>query len=180
MAEEDQAKELDLESGDQAASEEQAKASPVKKLIPIVAAALLSGAAVAGYFVFFGGGGEPELAAEEQEEEPELPAEQAQYLALDPPFVINVPDRGRQRFLQASVTVMSRDPSALLSVEEHMPVIRHNITNVLSAQTIASIQTPGGIEQVRAAATDQINKLLIEEYGSEAIEEVLFTAFVMQ
>ena len=114
------------------------------------------------------------------EEEAVPVMEEAHYLELEPAFVINLPDRGRQRFLQATITIMSRNRAAILTADTHMPAIRHNLSRVLSAQSIETIQSPGGIEQVREEAKVELNKILLDEYGSEAIEEVLFTAFVMQ
>lgn len=170
-------KELDLDSeGQEQESEGSGKSR--KKIILIAAAALvLLGGGAAAYLML---GSDPEATdvAEAEEEEP-VP-EQAVYLELDPPFVVSLPDRGRQRFLQANITVRSRDRASILKLEQHMPAVRHNLSNILSAQTVSSIQTPGGIEQVRQEATEQLNKILSEELDSEAIEDVLFTSFVMQ
>jgi flagellar FliL protein len=104
-----------------------------------------------------------------------------EYLALTPAFIINFPYQGKQRFLQASLTVMSRDPGGLAAVTEHMPAIRHNLINLFSAQMFTVAESPAtGIEPLRQLATREIQEVLIREYGSEGIEEVLFTAFVMQ
>ena len=180
MAKATNEKELDLEEKEEAGEEaaESVLAKFKKKLILIGLAVVLLISVGAAAFFFLGGeaGSESEIA----ESETLVPEDKAEYLVLDPPFIINLPDRGRQRFLQASVTVMSRSPGALLTLQEHMPAIRHHLSIVLSAQSIASIQSPGGIEQVRREATIALNKILLEEYGSDAIDEVLFTAFVMQ
>ncbi|NKB31546.1 MAG: flagellar protein [Pseudomonadales bacterium] len=178
MAEDKEKKELDIESEEGDAAEESGSPNSKKKLFLIVGAVLVLAGGGAGAFFLLGG--EPEPVEELVEEEIEIPDEKAIYLELEPAFIINLPDRGRQRFLQATITVMSRNPSALLKVEEHMPAVRHNLSNLLSAQTIELIQSPGGLEQVRTEATDELNRILLEEYGSEAIESVLFTAFVMQ
>ncbi len=104
-----------------------------------------------------------------------------EYLQLEPAFIINFPYQGRQRFLQASLTVMSRDPEGLAAVTEHMPAIRHNLINLFSAQMLTVAESPAtGIEPLRQLVTREIQDVLIREYGSEGIEEVLFTAFVMQ
>ncbi len=104
-----------------------------------------------------------------------------EYLPLEPSFIINFPYQGRQRFLQASLTVMSRDPEGLAAVTEHMPAIRHNLINLFSAQMLTVADSPAtGIEPLRQLVTREIQDILIREYGSEGIEEVLFEAFVMQ
>lgn len=169
-------KELDLESADQEQEAEGSGKSRKKLILIGLAALLLIGGGAGAYLFLFSADDAMEMA--EEMEEP--PIEQAVYLELEPPFVVSLPDRGRQRFLQASITVRSRNHEAILRLEEHMPAIRHSLSNVLSAQTVGSIQTQGGIEQVRNEATDQINKILSEELQGEAIEDVLFTGFVMQ
>lgn len=171
-------KELNLESEKVDGAEESESPKSKKKLFVLLAVALLLlGGGAAAYFFLLA---EPEDVAELAEEEIEIPDGKAIYLELEPAFVINLPDKGRQRFIQATITVMSRRMGAILKVDEHMPAIRHNLSNVLSAQTIETIQSPGGLEGVRKEALEVVNKLLLEEYGSEAIESVLFTAFVMQ
>ena len=169
-------KELDLEA-DETESSEEPSGSGKKKLFIIIAAVALLGGGGAAYFLL---GGEDESAEVAEVEEEVVPQEQAVYLELDPPFVISLPARGRQRFLQANITLMSRDREAILKVEQHMPAVRHHLSNILSAQSLESIQSEGGIELVRTEATEQINRLLIEDLESTAIEEVLFTTFVMQ
>lgn len=176
MAEDAEEKELNLDEGGDTTSDSDTPPKSKTKLIAIIAVLLLA-AGGAGYF-YLGPSGESE--DETLEAEVEVPVEEAHYLTLEPVFIVNLPDRGKQRFLQASITLMARSSTALFRIEQNMPVIRHNITNILSAQTISSIQSSDGIEQVRSQALDQINTVLTVELGSEAIEQVLFTSFVMQ
>lgn len=175
MAEDTDEKELNLDDGDDASPEAPPKSK--KKLIVIAAVVLLLIMGGAAYFFLSGSDSADEEMAEE---EVEIPIEEAFYLAIDPVFVVNLPDRGKQRFLQAKITLMTRDEAILMKIEQHMPVIRHHLTNVLSAQTISSIQTDGGIQQVRAEALEEINGVLSSEFATQAVEEVLFTSFVMQ
>ena len=177
MAEEKPEKELDLEADENESSEEETGSNKKRLFMIIGAVVLLAGGAAAYFFLL---GGDDEAAEVVEVEEEVIPQEQAEYLELDPPFVISLPARGRQRFLQANITVMSRSRAAILKVEEHMPAVRHHLSNILSAQSLESLQSAGGIELVRTEATEQINQLLLDEYGGEAIEEILFTSFVMQ
>ncbi len=175
MADDNQETELDLEP-EQSVGDGAKSGKSKRKLFAIIGLLALVAAGAGGYY-FFMGSTESEELAEEEVEEP-IPA--AFYLELDPVFIINLPDKGKQRFLQTSVTVMSRSQAAIRKFEQHMPVFRHHLNNVLSTQTISSIQSPGGIEDARVQALEQINRVLVEELGSEAIETVLFTSFVMQ
>lgn len=175
MAEDNQETELELDAEQSAADGARAGKSK-KKLLAIVGLLVVIAAGAGGYWFLMGDEDPEEVATEEVES----PIDAAFYLKLEPVFIINLPDKGKQRFLQTSVTVMSRSNDSIMKVEQHMPVIRHHLTNVLSAQTITSIQSPGGIEKARIQALDSINRVLVEEFGSEAIEQILFTSFVMQ
>ncbi len=103
-----------------------------------------------------------------------------QYLDLTPSFVVNFPHLGRQRFLQANLTIMSRDAEALQAVTNHMPVVRHNLINLFSAQLLLVFEDPSGLEDLRALATEEVQAILQAEIGRKGIEEVLFTSFVLQ
>lgn len=153
---------------------------PAKKgkkglMIGALAGVLLIGGG-AGAFLFMGG--QP---AELEVAEPAGPVlGPVQYLELTPSFIVNFPHQGRQRFLQASISVMSRDPEALDAVSQHMPVVRHNLINLLNAQMLLVFEDPTGIELLRQLATQEVKQVLMREIGREGIEEVLFTNFVMQ
>lgn len=144
-------------------------------LIGALAAVLVLGGG-AGAFLFMGG--EP---ADPASTEPDVPIlGPVQYLELAPSFIVNFPHQGRQRFLQASISIMSRDTEALDAITQHMPVVRHNLINLLSAQMLLVFEDPTGIELLRQLATQEVKQVLMREIGREGIEEVLFTNFVMQ
>ena len=155
----------------------------MKKIILIVAViVVLVAAGLAAWLLFLRPA--PEDAAAETEE---AVAEEAcvhsgpvQYLELAPSFVVNFPHQGRQRYMQASLSVMSRDSEAIAAVSRHMPLIRHNLINLFSAQLLLVFEDPSGIERLRQLATAEVQQVLINEIGREGIEEVLFTNFVMQ
>lgn len=145
-------------------------------LIAIVGGVLLLGGAGGAWFFLMGG--EPEPVGEQVAVTP--PLGPVQYLDLAPAFIVNFPHQGRQRFLQANISVMSRDPAAIAAVSQHMPVIRHNLINLLSAQMLLVFEDPTGVEVLRQLATQEVKQVLVREIGREGIEEVLFTNFVMQ
>lgn len=152
--------------------------SKKKLLIGAIAALVLAVAGGAAWFLLMGGDETESVDAESAVVVP--PQAPVQYLELSPAFIVNFPHQGRQRFMQATVTVMSRDAEALQAVTQHMPVIRHNLINLLSAQLILVFEDPAGIEQLRQMATDEVNQVLRREIGREGIEQLLFTNFVMQ
>lgn len=151
-----------------------------KKMIIIIAAVAVLMLGIGGGAAFFllgsgGGGGEGEEAA------PEVVLGEMQYMDLSPAFIVSFPYQGRQRYLQASLSIMSRDAEAMAAVTEHMPIIRHNLLNLLTAQMLGVAESPQpGIENLRNLATAEVKAILHEEIGRDGIEQVIFTAFVMQ
>jgi flagellar protein FliL len=149
-----------------------------KKMIIIIAAVAVLMLAVGGGAAFFllGSSGEGS-----EEAAPEIVLGEMQYMDLSPAFIVSFPFQGRQRYLQASLSIMSRDAEALAAVTEHMPIIRHNLLNLLTAQMLGVAESPQpGIENLRNLATAEVKAVLHQEIGRDGIDQVIFTAFVMQ
>ena len=174
----DDEKELDLEEGAEEETEDGGKSK--KKLIIIAAGAILLIVVAAAAYFFLFAGSDDEGMDEGGEEVEEVVLSMAQYLPLDPSFIVNFSDRGRQRFLQADITIMTRDPSVIMELEEHMPMVRHSLTSVLSAGSLSMLQSSGGVSNTQQQVTTELQRLLSEELGGGVIEQVLFTTFVMQ
>ena len=95
--------------------------------------------------------------------------------------MVNLADIEVLRFVQAEIDLMSRDPDVALLIEQHMPAIRHQLVLTLSMQNFADLLAPGGKDALLEAIRARINTLLAEfSEQEEAIEEVYFSAFVMQ
>lgn len=149
-------------------------------MMATIALLVLGGAGAAWFFLFSGGGAAPSEQTTGESGEQQTPQGPVEYLALSPSFIVNFPHEGRQRYLQAELTVMSRDPQALAAVQQHMPVIRHNLITLFNAQLLLVFEDPTGVETLRQLATEEVRSVLQEEIGRPGIEEVLFTTFVMQ
>ncbi|WP_312290239.1 flagellar basal body-associated FliL family protein [Stutzerimonas nitrititolerans] len=103
------------------------------------------------------------------------------YEVLAPAFVVNFSNNGgRQRYMQVSVALMSRDQIALDALKEHMPLLRNQLVMLFSSQDFATIATPVGQEMLRQQATASVQELANKEIGKLAVEQVLFTNFVLQ
>ena len=149
-------------------------------ILSVVGVLVLGGAV--GATLFFTGafsGGEHEEEAAAKPDKKKTP-KQAQYLALDPPFVVNFETQNQIRFLQIAVEVMTREPASLESVKLHMPAIRNNLVILFSSQDAVAVGTREGKEQLRVATLAEINKILKKETGEAGLEAVYFTSFVMQ
>lgn len=104
----------------------------------------------------------------------------ALYQPLEPAFTVNYAHGGRQRYMQASVVLMGRDPEAMTALAEHLPLIRNRLVMLFSSAEFESLMTAEGKETLRAQATLAVQELMEQELGKPAIESVLFTNLVLQ
>ncbi len=105
----------------------------------------------------------------------------AQYVALEPAFVVNLDGGGASRFLQVEVQLMTRDATSATDLETHAPAIRANLLMLFSQQQADSLGSRAGKEKLQAAALAEVNRLLKAETGKpKAAEALMFTSFVMQ
>lgn len=116
---------------------------------------------------------EPEVAVD-------LPPPPAIYYPLKPPIIVNFSVKGRQRFLQAELTLMTRENDVVSAVQLHQPMIRNALVLLIGGKEYAEIQSAEGKELLRQQCLQEIQRLLQQEIGKPGIEQVLFTNFVMQ
>lgn len=115
-----------------------------------------------------------------EKEAPARSTGDVQYIALNPPFVVNFGGQSTARFLQISMEVSTRDDSIVKAIEKHMPVIRNNLVLLLSSQDQQEISTREGKEKLRGESLAEIQRILKKHTGKTGIQDVYFTSFVMQ
>jgi flagellar FliL protein len=154
--------------------------SKLPLIISAVAVLAAAGTGAGWYMASVKADQSAKAAAEAAKPKPRLPAP-AQYLALDPPFVVNLSGglEGPQ-YLQVEIQLMTRDAAALASLEQHSPAIRARLLMLLSQQSSASIADRPGKERLQAQALAEVQRLMRAETGKPAAEELLFTSFVTQ
>ena len=154
----------------------------LKLIIMIVLGLLLAVGLSVGGTLYFMSRGASEKPAEEASQANAPPQRAtAIYEVLAPAFIVNFANTGgRQRYMQVSVALMSRDQAALDALKEHMPLLRNQLVMLFSSQEFASLATPVGQEMLRQKATASVQALAEKEIGKLAIEQVLFTNFVLQ
>ena len=132
---------------------------------------------MAGAVVFFMMGDSDTADAEEEvvEEVIEPPI----YLALNPPILSTFNVEGRQRYMQVSLSVMSRSQESLDAVEYHMPVIRSKLNALYGGVDFRMAQSAEGKVALQEETVEIMNGVL-EAEGEPLIESVYFTNFVMQ
>lgn len=152
-----------------------------KNIIIAVIALVLVGGSVGATLYFLGFfEDESEVVAEEGEIEPVEVKQPAIYFPIKPVFIVNFQSRGRQRFLQVSVTVMSRENDVIDSVQTHLPLIKNRLVMLFSGEVYEELHTGEGRELLRLKTLAAIQGILEQEIGKPGIEQVLFENFVMQ
>ncbi len=154
--------------------EEEKPKSKMMLIIIIVLVVLLIGGGVAAFLLLSGG---DEDSAEEQAEPTQQPAI---YYDFKPPFVANYQWKNRQRYVQLSISMMTRKESVVGAVQKHMPLVRNNLVMILGSQDFEVMRTPEGKDALRQAILEELQKILTQETGEPGVEQVLFTNFVMQ
>ena len=167
--------------------EEGGKKGKMMMIIIIAVVVVLGGAAA--YFFLFSGGDEP--AAEQlMEEGAEAPMEEvadtnaavgtALYVAMPRPFIFIVPGNGRDRLVQIKVQLMVRGTDNEEVAKTHIPMIEGTLLQVFSASNADDLVTEAGKIALRDQALSEVQRVLKDIAGSNVVERVLFTGFVMQ
>lgn len=146
----------------------------------------------------------------EDEEEVEIQAAPAIYYAMAPNFTVNFSVEGRQRYLQAEITLLYRNPEVESLLTLHMPAIRNQLVMLLSTKSFDELQNSDSREKLKGEALQAIQSIIDKENAALkqkskkddeekedeedeedqeedtekanplVIEQVLFTRFVMQ
>jgi flagellar FliL protein len=155
-----------------------------KLIIMIVLGIVLIGLSVGGTLFALKMTGSDQISTEEGLEGSEGEAEEvhkpAIYYPLKPTIIVNFNARGKQRFLQADISLMVRDDTVVSAIEEHSTMLQHGLLMLFSGQDYGELQTAEGKELLRQMALAEVQKLLEQEIGQTGVEQVLFTSFVMQ
>ena len=160
-----------LEEGEEGA-EGEAPPKSKKLLFIILAVVLLAGGG--GAFFFLKGGKQADAKAVA----PILPPI---YVNLDPPFVVNFEAEAMVRFLQVTVSVMTRDPHVADELKRNDPRIRNDLLMLLGNQKYATISTVEGKTDLQTKSLEAVRNVVKSAGGEpEKVEALYFTAFVMQ
>jgi flagellar FliL protein len=127
--------------------------------------------------------GHPEEGADKKEkaEAAEAPKAPAEFVEMDPPFVVNFEPGAAARFLQIAVQLKTRSPEMVEFLKHNTPVIRNDLLLLFGNKHVEDVSTLEGKEALRAAALEAVRHIISEEGGKpDELEAVLFTSFVMQ
>ena len=141
---------------------------------------LLTGAGAGGGVWWWSQKQQPAAAADATGEAAKPTRQPAQYVPVEPSFVVNLADPDGNRYLQADVQVVTRDPATLAAIEAHLPSIRNRLLLLFGQQESRQLAQRAGKERLQAAARDEVRALLKAEGGPDKVEAVIFTSLVTQ
>lgn len=116
----------------------------------------------------------------EEDTNPDGTPRVAVYMDIEQPFVVNFQDEGQLRYLQITISVMTKNPKVVEEMKRHMPLIRNNLVMLFSGQTREGIISREGKEKIRKEAEVEVQKILKEQTGNPGVKALYFTSFVMQ
>ncbi len=152
-----------------------------KGLLIILASVVVLGGGAGAYFGFMrhpAAAGKDAKAKEETREAVKLPA---QFVELDPPFVVNFEPGANARFLQVTVQLKTRELEMVEFLERNKPTVRNDLLLLFGNKHVEEVSSQEGKEALRSAALAAVRKIIKDEGGKpEGLEDVLFTSFVMQ
>ena len=102
------------------------------------------------------------------------------YFGLDPDIITNyVSGSNEIGFISVSVELMLISEDNLAIIEQHEPLIRDKIISLLGQQSPQELRSMTGREAVRKRIQNEVNSLLKQESGVAAIENLLFTKYLL-
>jgi flagellar protein FliL len=103
--------------------------------------------------------------SEEDEENEEVVAEVAPaiYFTMTPNFTVNFNVDGRQRYLQAEITLLYRNPEVESLLTLHMPAIRNQLVMLLGGKSFEELQNHDSREKLKLEALAAIQSILDKE-----------------
>lgn len=120
------------------------------------------------------------LAAWAEDEEPGPP--KAIYYTIEEPFTINFMNQSEQRvrYLQIKVALMAHNQTTIDNASNNLPMLQDALRTLFAEQTYDSVDSTEARRQLQANTLRLANTILQQELGSDPLDEVYFTSFVLQ
>lgn len=154
-----------------------------KKLIIILIAiiVLLLAGGVAGYFMLKADAAAQGGEAAAPVAHPEIQIrKELFYFTMSKPFIVDFPKGSAARLVQVTVALQVEGEEPVEALKKHEPMIRNNLLMLINSQDPGELQTSDGKEKLRQAMLGEVNAVLKKMADDEQVQEVFFTAFVMQ
>ena len=104
------------------------------------------------------------------------------YVALEPDIVTNYASDNSQKlgYVLVTIEMMIADPSKIVDVEHHMPLLRATAIEVLGVQPEDKIRSLTGREDIRRVILQKFKDIMKRETGEHVIENIIFTKYLRQ
>jgi len=114
-------------------------------------------------------------------EEEEQTGPKFAYFTLQPDLTTNFHTSGKKLgYLQVRIDIMVNDSSYVPLLEQHNPLIRDAVVEMLGQQGEEVVKSLSGREELRKKMIDQLNELLLAETGKTIVADLLFTKYLYQ
>ena len=160
-----------------------------KLILLIVGAILLLGIGIgAGFFVGNMTADDPDSAesAEVDEEEEEEDSDRKKkddrhniYITVGK-LLAAVEHNGSTRYIQAEVDLVGYEKSVMDDAPHNVPALRNRLLLLFSSQNFDDVRTIAGRERLRVESLKAVNDVLELGPKGDRVEDVYFTAFVIQ
>jgi flagellar FliL protein len=98
------------------------------------------------------------------------------YIYSMDPFIVNLADQGRPRYLKIRISIESQEMKVNEEYEKRLPQLRDMILTVLSSKSYGEISDSGGKMKLREEIITKLNRLL----RTFQVKTVYFTEFMIQ
>ena len=92
------------------------------------------------------------------------------------PLVVNFEHNGSLRYLQVTLSLMTRDEDTLEKLRVNTPIIQNSLILLLSSYQLDQLSSADGKEMLRVRLEDEVKAL----FPKSKVESVFFTGFVVQ
>ncbi|GGB41619.1 flagellar basal body-associated protein FliL [Oceanisphaera marina] len=112
-----------------------------------------------------------------QEAAPEGPL----YYTIAPDIITNYQNSGQTLgYVRVTVDLMLESADKMPLVEQHIPLLRDAINNLLAEQNEQEIRSLEVRDQLTEQGLQRLNDLLLKETGETPLRRLLFTKFLYQ
>jgi flagellar FliL protein len=104
------------------------------------------------------------------------------YVGLEPDIVTNYAGDNSKKlgYVRVTIEMMVADPSKIMSIEHHMPLLRATAIEVFGAQPEDKIRSLTGREDIRRLVLQKFRDIMKRETGEDVIENIIFTKYLRQ
>ncbi|MCL6270084.1 flagellar basal body-associated FliL family protein [Sansalvadorimonas sp. 2012CJ34-2] len=101
------------------------------------------------------------------------------YFPLDT-IIVNLESSTPRHYLKVQPVLVTRHIELNEELPKFKPLLRNRLIEDLRKESVASLSENNSFEVIRAKALEDLDRLLKEKAGVQALDEVLFTEFVVQ